>query len=69
MSIDTAAELEEYLGEILDVTIPANKDFVQELLSRWQQRNGIVHDAAVYCTQVCLVEVSFIYAPEAWIIQ
>jgi len=53
LSIDTATELEEYLGEILDITVPANKNFVQQLLERWQRRNGKVHEPAVNCAKVC----------------
>jgi len=52
LSIDTATELEEYLGEILDITVPANKNFVQQLLERWQERNGKVHESAVNCAKV-----------------
>jgi len=54
LSIDTAAELEEYLGEILDIAVPANKNFVQELLERWQQRHCKVNEPAVNCAKVCL---------------
>jgi len=53
LSIDTAAELEEYLSEILDVTVPANKNFVQELLQQWRQRNDASLEPAVYCAKVC----------------
>jgi len=52
LSINTAAELEDYLGEILDVTVTANKNFVQQLLERWQQRDKTVHEPAANCLQV-----------------
>ena len=54
LSIDTASELEEYLGELLDVTVPANKNFVRELLERWQQQNGKLREPSVSCGKVCL---------------
>lgn len=53
LSIDTAAELEEYLGEILDITVPANSKFVQELLQQWQQRNDTSHELPIHCAKVC----------------
>jgi len=52
LSIDTAAELEEYLGEILDITVPANEKFVQELLQQWQQQNETSHAPPVHCAKV-----------------
>jgi len=54
LSIDTATELEEYLAEILDITVPANKNFVQELVERWQHQNGKVCEPVVNCAKVCL---------------
>jgi len=55
LSIDTATELEEYLGEILDTTIPANQNFVQELLQRWRQQNRMLHEPVVSYVEVCLM--------------
>jgi hypothetical protein len=37
LSIETPHELEEYMGEVLDLSVAVNKAFVQELLSkRWR---------------------------------
>jgi hypothetical protein len=37
LSIETPHELEEYMGDILDLSVADNKAFVQELLRRrWQ---------------------------------
>jgi len=52
LSIDTATELEEYLAELLDITVPTNRNFVQELLERWQQQNGKLSEPVANCAKV-----------------
>ena len=59
LSTDSAAELEEYLGEILDITVPDNNKFVQELLQQWQQRNQISNEPPVHSSKVWFLSNSF----------
>jgi len=66
LSIDTATELEEYLAEILDITMPANKNFVQELLERWRQRNGKMCEPVANCAQVCILITQLIKVVLEW---
>lgn len=56
LSIDTAAELEEYLTELLDITVPSNKNFMQELFVRWRQQNGKKScEPVTNSAKVCLI--------------
>ncbi|ELT87196.1 hypothetical protein CAPTEDRAFT_221890 [Capitella teleta] len=36
LAIESASELKEYLGELLDTSVPRNRRFIEELIKRWR---------------------------------